>query len=186
MNTLKNIMGIFLLALISFSCKNETKPEVKTIETESASQTVKTVDPNANYAKAEFTIDGMTCAMGCAKTIERKIAAMEGVKSSVVDFDRKLAMVEYDVAKVSPTSLTEMVAKAGDMYKVSDMKTVEAFSSNKSCDLKCSPNCTKKDCPDCMAKAEACKANCANKTEAEKMACTKEGQKSCCMNKTKV
>lgn len=186
MNTLKNIMGLFLVALISFSCKNETKPEVKTLEVKSASRTEKTVDPNANYAKAEFTIDGMTCAMGCAKTIERKIADMEGVKSAAVDFDRKLAMVEYDVDKVTPNSLTETVAKAGDMYKVSDMKTVETFSTNKSCTLKCTQNCTKKDCPDCMAKAEACKANCANKTEAEKMACAKDGEKSCCMNKTKV
>lgn len=185
MNTLKNIMGLFLVAFLLFSCKNETKSEVKTIEAESAAQTEKTVDTNATYAKAEFTIDGMTCPMGCAKTIERKIAGMEGVKSAAVDFDRKLAMVEYDVAKVSPISITETVAKAGDMYTVKDMKTVEAFLTNKSGALKCSPNCTKKDCPDCMAKAEACKANCANKTEAEKMACAKEGQKSCCMNKTK-
>lgn len=186
MNTLKNIMGIFLLALISFSCKNETKPEVKTIETESVSQMAKTVDPNANYAKAEFTIDGMTCAMGCAKTIERKIAGMDGVKSAIVDFDRKLAMVEYDVDKVTPNILTETVTKAGDMYKVSDMKTVEDFSSNKLSTVKCNPNCTKKDCPDCMAKAEACKANCANKSETEKMVCAKNDQKTCCMNKTKV
>ena len=186
MNTLKNIMGLFLIALISFSCKNEANPEVKTADAESTLQTEKTVDPKANYAKAEFTIDGMTCAMGCAKTIERKIAGMEGVKSAAVDFDRKLAMVEYNEAKVTPASLTEAVTKAGDMYKVSDMKTVKDFSTNKSCVLKCSPNCTKKDCPDCKAKAEACKANCANKTEAEKMACAKDGQKSCCMNKTKV
>ena len=41
-------------------------------------------------------------------------------------------MVEYDEAKVTPTSLTETVAKAGDMYKVSDMKIVDAFSTQQS------------------------------------------------------
>ena len=43
----------------------------------------------------------MTCAIGCAKSIEKKIAKMEGVKSATVDFDRKLAMVEYNEAKVN-------------------------------------------------------------------------------------
>jgi Cu+-exporting ATPase len=71
----------------------------------------------------------MTCAVGCAASIQKKIAKMEGVKSATVDFDRKLAMVEYDNAKVTPTSLEETVAKVADIYIVSDMKTVDAFSA---------------------------------------------------------
>ena len=98
MKTIKHILSLLLIATIFISCKNEGKPEVKTVET----QTVKELDPNANYAKAEFTIDGMTCAIGCAATIEKKISKMEGVKSAKVDFDRKLAMVEYDETKVTP------------------------------------------------------------------------------------
>lgn len=125
MNTMKNILSLFLIATLIFSCKNEVKPEIKTVEV----NTVKELDPNATYVKAEFTIDGMTCAIGCAATIEKKIAKMEGVKSSVVDFDRRLAMVEYDEAKVTPTLLTETVTKVADVYKVSGMKTVEVFSS---------------------------------------------------------
>ena len=63
-----------------------------------------------------------------------------------------------------------------DAYKVTDMKTVDAFSTaSKECTAKCNPDCTKKDCPDCKAKTEACKVSCANKTEAEKMACAKDG-----------
>ncbi|WP_166960662.1 heavy-metal-associated domain-containing protein [Yeosuana marina] len=187
MNTFKNIMGVLLLTLISFNCKNKANPEVKTIEVETASQAAKSVDPNATYAKAEFTIDGMTCAIGCAKTIERKIAGMDGVKSATVDFDRKLAMVEYDEAKVTPTSLVETVGKAGDMYKVSDMKTVEDFSTNKQeSAAKCNPDCTKKDCANCKTKAKGCNAKCANKTDAEKMACAKDCNKPCCAKKTEV
>jgi len=186
MNTFKNIIAILVVVLFSFSCKNEANPEVKTIEVENASTATNNADPNAIYAKAEFTIEGMTCAMGCAKTIEKKISGMDGVKSATVDFDRKLAMVEYNEAKVTPASLEETVTKVGDAYKVTDMKTVDAFStSNKECAAKCNPDCTKKDCPDCKAKAEACKVSCANKTEAEKMACAKDGQKSCCVSKTK-
>lgn len=186
MNLIKNALVILVLTLMSFSCKNEAKPEVKTIEIENASQTTKEADPNATYAKAEFTIEGMTCAIGCAKTIEKKIAGMDGVKSATVDFDRKLAMVEYNEAKVTPVSLEETVTKVADAYKVSDMKTVDDFSIiTKECVAKCKPDCTKKDCSDCKAKTEACKAKCANKTEAEKMACAKDCQKPCCANKSK-
>ncbi len=109
-----------------FSCKNEKSPEVKTVKIET--EVAKELDPNATYAKAEFTIDGMTCQIGCAATIQKKISKMDGVKSATVDFDRKLAMVEYNEAKVTPTTLEEAVTKVSDTYKVSDMKMVEGFS----------------------------------------------------------
>lgn len=163
MKTFKNIIAIALVTFFAFSCKNYTKPEVKTVEV--ASETSKTLDPNATYAKAEFTIDGMTCEIGCAKTIEKKIAKMEGVKSAKVDFDRKLAMVEYNEAKVTPTSLEETVTKVADIYKVSDMKTVEGFSTKKACAADCKKAC------------------CANKTDAEKKACAADCKKACCAKK---
>jgi len=158
MKNIKNIILLFALVVFAFSCKNESQPEVKTVDTEVK---VAELDPNANYAKAEFKIEGMTCAVGCAKTIEKKMAKMEGVKSAKVDFDRQLAMVEYDDAKVTPVSLEETVTKVADIYKVKDMKTVNAFSK-KACAKEC-----KKDC-------------CKNKTEAEKKACAKDCQKACC------
>lgn len=130
MKILKNIGLIALVSIFSFACKNEKEPEIKTVETEVALNE-KTLDPNANYAKAEFSIEGMTCAMGCAKQIERKLAKMEGVKSAKVDFDKQIAMVEYDDAKVSTNSLAETVKKVGDAYSVKDMKTVESFSEEK-------------------------------------------------------
>ena len=129
MKIIKNILNLSLILAIITSCKNEAKPEVKSVEVET--ETVKELDPNATYAKAEFTIDGMTCAVGCAAQIQKKIAKMDGVKSAKVDFDKKLAMVEYNEAKVTPTLLTETVAKVSDTYKVSDMKTVDDFSNKK-------------------------------------------------------
>ncbi|NCP05495.1 MAG: heavy-metal-associated domain-containing protein [Flavobacteriales bacterium] len=186
MNKLKRISVILMITLLTFNCKNKTNPEVKTIEVENSSEALKDINPNANYAKAEFTIDGMTCAIGCAKTIEKKIAGMDGVKSAIVDFDRKLAMVEYNDAKVNTSSLEETVTKIAEVYKVSNMKTVDDFSTiTKECVAKCTPDCTKKDCPECKTKTDACKAKCASKTESEKMACAKDCQKSCCANNSK-
>ena len=165
MKTFKNILVVALIALTAIACKDNTQPEVKTIETEA--NATQNLDPNATYAKAEFGIDGMTCAMGCAKTIEKKIAKMDGVKSATVDFDKRIAMVEYDEAKVTPNSLEEAVTKAGDVYKVKDMKTVDAFSSEKSCKADC-----KKEC-------------CTDKTNAEKKACAESCKKDCCAKKEK-
>ncbi len=127
MKTLKNILVITMLVAFVMACKNDAKPEVKTVETESTE--VMELNPDATYAKSEFTVEGMTCAIGCAATIEKKIAKMEGVKSAKVDFDKELAMVVYDVQKVNPDMLVETVKKTGETYSVTDMKTVEEFET---------------------------------------------------------
>ncbi|MEO1032943.1 MAG: heavy metal-associated domain-containing protein [Bacteroidota bacterium] len=130
MKTFKNICIVAITVLAFVACKDNNQPEVKTVDVEVAQKDVaKTLDPNATYAKVEFGIEGMTCAMGCAKTIEKKMAKMDGVKSAKVDFDKRMAMVEYDEAKVTHKSLEETVAKAGEVYKVKDMKVVDSFES---------------------------------------------------------
>ena len=128
MKTLKNIFLILLVAVFTTNCKNNTAPEVVTVEVETDSESKSELDPNATYAKAEFTVNGMTCEIGCAKTIEKKLAKLEGVKFASVNFNEKLAKVEFDEAKVSPEIIEETVTKIADIYKVSDMKAVEAFT----------------------------------------------------------
>lgn len=168
MKNIKYIVLTLAVSLITFNCKNETKPQVKTVEVET--EAVKDLDPYATYAKAEFNIEGMTCAIGCAATIQKKISKMDGVKSASVDFDRKLAMVEYDEAIVTPTSLEETVTNVADIYKVNNMKTVDAFSTPTTSSKKeCSADCKK----------ECCKPT----TEGEKTACTADCKKACCTKK---
>lgn len=173
MKTIKVLLGVAFLSIAVWSCKNEVTPETKTVEVE-ATDVKKQMDPNAVLAKAEFNIEGMTCAIGCAKTIEKKLAKMDGVKSAKVDFDNKLAMVEFDEAKVNTTNLEETVKGAGESYSVNGMKTVESFTSNGA----------KKECgKDCK------KACCAGKEKAEatnkkgKEACAKDCKKACCADK---
>ena len=168
MNTLKNICIVAVLSLVIMSCKNETEPEVRTVDVEVSEKDVsQTLDPNATYAKVEFSIDGMTCAMGCAKTIEKKMAKMDGVKSAKVDFDKRLAMVEFDEAKVTPKSLEDAVTNVAEIYKVKDIKVVDEFGGDKK------KTCTKT------------KAECKNMSEAEKKACSKECKKDCCSEEKK-
>jgi len=183
MKTLKLVLGIALFSVVLWSCKNEVEPKIETIEV-AETKAVKEMDANANLAKAEFTIDGMTCAIGCAKTIEKKLSKMEGVKSATVDFDTKLAMVEYDEAKVTTTSLEKTVVKTSEQYIVSDMKTVESFSTDFAkgedkvkCDHK-GKEC-KKGAEGCMMGQKHAKG-----ANDEKMAaCGKDCKKACCADK---
>ena len=130
---MKKIIFVVALALAIVSCKNNTTPETITVDTqvETVKKEVNTEDIAANYNKAEFKIDGMTCAVGCAATIQKNLNKMEGVASAKVDFDKKLAMVSYDETKVNLEDLETTVTKTADVYKVSDMKKVDAFSETK-------------------------------------------------------
>ena len=160
----KNLTAVFLLVLV-LSCKNEPKTEIITVETTVEKSTQK-LDPNATYSKAEFNIKGMTCEMGCAKTIEKKLARMEGIKSATVDFKNELAMVEYDVAKANPSSITKTVTSVADTYSVDNMQTVVEFSgSKKACKKVCEKAC------------------CTNKLKSDKKACAQNCEKKCCAKK---
>ena len=128
MKNFKLNLVILLICVAVWSCKNETEPEIKIIKT--SESLIKTkIDNDKILAKAEFNIKGMTCAIGCAKTIEKKLAKMDGVKSAKVDFEKKLAQVEYDESIVNTVSLENTVTKASDSYSVNDMKTVDFFSN---------------------------------------------------------
>jgi len=195
MKTLKLVLGIALFSVVLWSCKNE--PETKTVEVEET-KAVNEIDENATIAMAEFKIEGMTCAIGCAKTIEKKLSKMEGVKSASVDFEKEMAMVEYDEAKVNTDAIEKTVTGASDQYKVSDMKTVESSSSNfakgeptsmqdktkkkKSCVGKDKAACkegSKKSCDSKKGDKASMEANNGGKM----MACKDDCDKACCAEK---
>lgn len=120
MNIKNLLIAIFTVILVS-ACQQKA-PEVKTV---GGSEDIME-QPNlaANYQKAEFTIEGMTCAMGCAATIQKNLSKIEGIKNAKVDFESKLAYVEYDQDKVNFDLITETVTKtgSGDIYSVTGFK----------------------------------------------------------------
>ena len=180
---MKKILCICALAIAIVSCKNNTTPEIITVDTQTevVKKEANNEDIAANYNKAEFKIDGMTCAIGCAKRIESKLASLEGVKSATVDFDQKLAMVEYNEAKVDFDALTSTVATVPGDYKISDMKNVEAFA--KTCAADCKMECCAKKGETKKACKADCKMACCAKKEGEKMACAADCKKECCAKK---
>ena len=169
MKALKKIVVLTLVGVALVACKNTSEPEVKTVETSTTENSVDIAKDDLAYAKAEFTIEGMTCAVGCAKTIEKKLAKLDGVKSAKVDYENKHAVVEFDDSKLNTDKLEETVTKVADIYTVHDMKTVDTFEAKGNMKKSCVTDCSK-DC-------------CKGKTEAEKKACAEACEKACCAEK---
>jgi mercuric ion binding protein len=124
MNFTKSIAIIALSSLLFVSCK-DNKTTAETDSTETAAPKVKKEIAAANLQTASFKIEGMTCAIGCAKTIQEELTDLDGVQTATVDFDKKLATVTFDKTVQTPESLTKVVQATGDgkTYKVSDMKS---------------------------------------------------------------
>ncbi|WP_295338150.1 heavy-metal-associated domain-containing protein [Flavobacterium sp.] len=121
MNFTKSLVTLGIASSLLFSCKDTAaKPAAADTETEVTATAEKTKAVAAKPETASFKIDGMTCAMGCAKTIEKKLAGMDGVQKATVDFDKKEATVEFDAAVLTPEKLYTTVEGAadGNTYKV--------------------------------------------------------------------
>ena len=74
------IFYVLILLLASCTSKNPTKKTV------SHTEETKVEMSTENLSTISFQVDGMTCEVGCAARIEKKVAAMEGVAKSKVDF----------------------------------------------------------------------------------------------------
>ena len=119
MNITKSILA--LSVVLFTSCKQTASaPKVDVVAT-----TEKSSAPIAKLETTSFTIDGMTCAIGCAKTIQEELSELDGVQKATVDFDKKLATVSFDASKQTPEKLVKVVEATGDgqTYKVSNVKS---------------------------------------------------------------
>ena len=125
MNLGKSILTFLFAILLFAGCKEKTTETTTTSSTETSAPKAKKEIAAANLQKASFTIEGMTCAIGCAKTIQEELSGLEGVQTATVDFEKKLATVSFDKTKQTPESLTKIVQATGDgkTYIVSNMKS---------------------------------------------------------------
>ena len=118
---MKKIALSLVTTLVLLSCKNEAPKDVE-ISTNSVNESKSIIDAK----KATMKISGMTCAIGCAKTIEDKLKNLEGVQKASVDFESKTATVDYDADLQSIESITKFIESVADgkTYKVSDARNI--------------------------------------------------------------
>ncbi|MBF4506768.1 heavy-metal-associated domain-containing protein [Flavobacterium sp. JLP] len=121
----KIIASLAIAGLVFVSCKKEGDKNLANIKSEKTAPKEHKAIAAENVQTASFTIDGMTCAVGCAKTIEQELSNLDGVEKATVDFDKKTATVTFDKTIQNPENLTKTVQETGDgkTYKVSNMKS---------------------------------------------------------------
>lgn len=77
--------------------------------------------PNTETAnrEASLKIEGMTCQMGCANTIQARLQKMTGVSFAEVDFENEMAIVRFNNSQTSEKEIKATInALADGAYKV--------------------------------------------------------------------
>lgn len=103
MNTKNLLLSSLLVLFIAFGCKKETPKDVQ-------------------KEKVTLAISGMTCEIGCAKTIQSKLSKKNGVLNAKVIFTDSIANIEYDANTVSKKELIAFIdgIAGGDLYKAKE------------------------------------------------------------------
>jgi copper chaperone CopZ len=125
MNFFKSIVTITLASLLFLGCKEKTSDAVLDATAENSTPKVKKEIPVANLQTANFSIEGMTCEIGCAKTIEKELNGLDGVQKATIDFKKKSATISFDKTILKTENISKVVEATGDgkTYKVSNMKS---------------------------------------------------------------
>lgn len=120
MKITKTILALAFVSFLTVSCKKGAEAKDVVAEKETAAPKKEVVIAAENVQTASFEIKGMTCAIGCAKTIEEELGALDGVQKATVDFDSKKATVVFDKTIQNQESLTKVVEATADgkTYKV--------------------------------------------------------------------
>lgn len=117
---MKKSIAVILFSFLFISC-NEIKKEKL-----NENQEVEKQEVVASSKSIEVEIKGMTCEIGCARTIQSKLSKVDGVSYSKVDFQSGKGQFTYDSNKLSEN---EIIAKingigGGDLYTVTNTKTI--------------------------------------------------------------
>lgn len=182
MKTPKTIFALALSTILFVACNDKAaKADTTDVETTAITEKVHKEILAENLQTASFSIEGMACEIGCAKTIEKNLVAMDGIQSATVNFETKQAVVEYDSTVQTPQVLAAEVEKMadGETYKVSGITS----SSDQSSVYQEQPKKNKKSKKEKRATSTDASTT-TNKSVEKKAGCCSEG-KSSCSSKTK-
>ena len=119
-----NKKAIFLLLVFSatliLSCSiNGEKGDTKDLKSD--------VLQMAKMETISLAISGMTCEIGCAKTIQSKLSKKEGVADAIVVFTDSIATITFDSNKTSTEDLSSFITgiAGGNLYTASEIRIKE-------------------------------------------------------------
>lgn len=121
----RKLLFVAFAGMLLVSCgKSTTKSEKGTSNLEKSGNLA------VNLEKVAINIEGMTCEIGCARTIQAKLSKTEGIITAIVNFDEKQGIVEFDANITNAKKITAIVQEiaGGDLYKVTGTKSLEITS----------------------------------------------------------
>ena len=123
---MKNSFSFFIILSIVFlwGCQNKLAPKV--IEVPISQESPKKIEALGEKAYAKLSIEGMTCAIGCAVTIEKKLQRTSGIVSAKVDFETNTGWVTYDATMLNLDGISSVVKSTGTSYSVSKIISLES------------------------------------------------------------
>jgi|TARA_B110000879_G_scaffold94187_1_gene128908 mercuric ion binding protein len=123
---MKNSFPFFIILSIVFlgGCQNKLTPKV--IEVPISQESPKKIEALGEKAYAKLSIEGMTCAIGCAVTIEKKLQRTSGIVSAKVDFETNTGWVTYDATMLNLDKISSVVKSTGASYSVSKIISLES------------------------------------------------------------
>ena len=124
---MKNSFPFFIILSIVFlwGCQNKLVPKV--IEVPISQESPKKIEALGEKAYAKLSIEGMTCAIGCAVTIEKKLQRTSGIVSAKVDFESNTGWVTYDATMLNLDGISSVVKSTGTSYSVSKIISLESI-----------------------------------------------------------
>ena len=123
---MKNSFSFFIILSIVFlwGCQNKLVPKV--IEVPISQESPKKIEALGEKAYAKLSIEGMTCAIGCAVIIEKKLQRTSGIVSAKVDFESNTGWVTYDATMLNLDGISSVVKSTGTSYSVSKIISLES------------------------------------------------------------
>ncbi|MEQ8909013.1 MAG: cation transporter [Vicingaceae bacterium] len=90
-------------------------------KTETSEETIVNKEVLAeNKESVDMKVEGMVCAMGCAKFIEKEVGDLSGIVASKVDFEEGTAKFEFDKSVMSAEEIESFINDIHDgQYKAS-------------------------------------------------------------------
>lgn len=116
---MRPLFGILIVctSLLFFSCSNTDVS-----------------NKNETLTETTFEIEGMTCQMGCANSIEEKLASLGGVKNATVSFKDEKAIITYNSQDLNEQKIKQVVESlgGGDKYEVLNLNSKTKTSNQES------------------------------------------------------
>ena len=125
MKTLKIILQLALLLTLNLGCKEKPTAKIILVETAaSESNNKSSISETKNAINARFSIKGMSCEIGCARAIEKKLYKLDGMYKAEVNFQKEMATVKYDSSKIDEALLTSTITSGSHTsnYSVEEFK----------------------------------------------------------------